>query len=443
MFSLSVAEHVPTVAQTVEILKRHTSEFGVPMDYDRMREYEAFYGMKAYKLKAQILRDACVQNLTPDDLTQTVFKDILRKLGVSTGLLMTQKNQVSVGADSLNAAISTGLYSDEVNNIMSMYNEASGASKAVSMFAKVYEKNSLSKELTYDSHRMIIVHPLWVPQNTGRIGAQEPGIMNFSKAVHDIFTVPKGYVYMEVDSGQIEPRIIQSAYLNDEILKRCTMLYNDAYYGYIHYCKVLTDAERYGSKDVKLTPIEITEEMKALRKKFKTFGNATMYGSTENVLHDPDKAAFIKYIGGHPNRIKWQKQIEAKLDRGTRVFESAFGTPVDITKGPSDSNYDKGSDAYYNHLVKCAINNPIQATGADLMRYSVSKADELLRTKAPKSHITQYVHDAGKFVIHEDDYDKVIDDLREITAYQVEGWIPIYAEAVEGIKAGDVPRFVA
>ena len=159
MFSLSVAERVPTVAQTVEILKRHTSEFGVPMDYDRMREYEAFYGMKAYKLKAQILRDACVQNLTPDDLTQTVFKDILRKLGVSTGLLMTQKNQVSVGADSLNAAISTGLYSDEVNNIMSMYNEASGASKAVSMFAKVYEKNSLSKELTYDSHRMIIVHP--------------------------------------------------------------------------------------------------------------------------------------------------------------------------------------------------------------------------------------------------------------------------------------------
>ena len=145
----------------------------------------------------------------------------------------------------------------------------------------------------------------------------------------------------------------------------------------------------------------------------------------------------------HPCQETACQVIQACYDGGVRVFESAFGTPVDITKGPSDSNYDKGSDAYYNHLVKCAINNPIQATGADLMRYSVSKADELLRTKAPKSHITQYVHDAGKFVIHEDDYGKVIDDLREITAYQVEGWIPIYAEAVEGIKAGDVPRFVA
>lgn len=442
MFRLSITEAIPTVAETVGVLTKYTQRFGVPMDYDRMREYEAYYGMKAYRLKQQILRYVGMSGFTPDELTANVFKDILRKLGVTTGLLMTQKNQVSVSTESLKAAIGTGLYSKEVNEILSMYNEAGAASKAVSMFAGVYEKNPISKELTYDNHRMIIVHPLWVPQNTGRIGAQEPGIMNFAKAVHDIFTVPKGYTYIEVDSGQIEPRIIQSVYLEDDILKRCTMLYNDAYFGYIHYCKFLTDTQRFGHKDIELVPIEITDEMHALRKKFKTFGNATMYGSTENVLNDPDKAAFIKYIGGHPNRLKWQKRIEAKLDRGVRIFESAFGTPIDITKGPSDSNYDKGTDAYYRHLVKCAINNPIQATGADLMRYSVKRADKLLQEKAPKSHILQYVHDAGKFAVHEDDYDRVIDDLREITAYQVEQWIPIYAEAEEGITVGDVQRFI-
>lgn len=442
MHTLSVTESIPSIDDTIATLTRHTERFGVPMDYDRMLEYEAYYDIKAYRLKSKILAYTGRTNISPEDLKPEVFKGILKDLNVRTGLLSTAKGEVSLGSESLEAAINTGLYPEETNEILQMYIQAGKASKIVGMFNKVYANNPIAKELTYDKHRMIITHPIWAPQNTGRIGAREPGIMNFSKEVHDIFTVPEGYTYIEIDSGQIEPRIIQSAYLGDEVLKKCTMLYNDAYFGYIHYCKFLTDYERYGGAVINLKPIEITDEMKALRKKFKTFGNATMYGSTENTLNDPDKAAFIKYIGGHPSRLKWVKQIEAQLDRGVRIFTSAFGTPVDITKGPSDANYDKGSNAYYKHLVKCAINNPIQSTGADLMRYSVRQADALLAAKAPKSYILQYVHDAGKFAVHEDDYSNVIDELKEITAYQVDNWIPIYAEAEEGVNPVNIPRFV-
>jgi hypothetical protein len=169
-----------------------------------------------------------------------------------------------------------------------------------------------------------------------------------------------------------------------------------------------------------------------------------MYGSTENIAKDPDKELFIKYIGGHPSRIKLQKSVEDMIERGERIFYTAFGTPIDITNGPSDSKYaDHSSNEYFKHLVRNAINNPMQGTAADMMRFSVLKADSLLRRKAPNSIILQYVHDAGKFMIAESDYDNIIDELKEITSYQVEDWLPIYCDPVEGVHPAELKRFIA
>jgi DNA polymerase I-like protein with 3'-5' exonuclease and polymerase domains len=289
---------------------------------------------------------------------------------------------------------------------------------------------------------MIVIRPDWVPQNTGRLGTANPGTMNLSKEISDIFTVPKGWIMVEVDSGQIEPRLIQSTIVKDPQLKKCTLMYNDAYYGYVHYCTILTDRER-NSGTLDLKPVEITEEMEKKRKKFKTFGNATMYGSTENNAGDKDKELFIRYIGGHPNRVALQSEVEKQINSGKRIFTTEFGTPINITKGPSENKYkDKTSNKYFSHLVRCAINNPIQGTAGDLMRESIFQADNLFRKKAPNSFILQYVHDAGKFAIHQSEYDKVIDQVKEITAYQIEDWIPIYSSVTEGVHEGAVKRFV-
>lgn len=429
---------IPTIQETISTLTAHTAKFGVPLDYDRMLEYEAYYIIRGTSLKKRIAQyvrpDKSYKDFKPDD-----FIRFLKAAGVSTGLLLTDKGEISLGADSLQSAINTGLYSEELVKIMSMYLDMGKCFKAVSVFKGVYEKFPVASLETWDNHRMIMTKPIWAPQNTGRIGAQEPGIMNFGHEIHDIFTVPKGFIYYEIDSGQIEPRIIQSAYLRDPQLKKCTMLYNDAYYGYVHFCKFLTAAERRsGTLDIQ--PIEITDEMKELRKKFKTFGNATMYGSTENILNDPDKDAFIKCIGQHPKRLEWVAQIERQLERGQILFPTAFGTMIDITHNVKTD--EKTAQQIFHDKVKRAINNPIQGTGADLMRYSVKRADELLKEKAPNSVILQYVHDAGKFAIHESDHDKVIDELKEITAYQVDDWIPIYS-GCEGLTPGELKRFVA
>ena len=85
--------------------------------------------------------------------------------------------------------------------------------------------------------------------------------------------------------------------------------------------------------------------------------------------------------------------------------------------------------------MKLAINNPIQGTGADLMRYSVRHVQDMLVTNSRKSRIINYVHDAVSLAVYEDDFDKVRPYLDDLVAYEVEGWIPIRLDLQIGREA--------
>lgn len=441
MLQLTRETSIPSLEKCCQILTEHNNKMGIPLDYDRMVEYYAYWNIQANERRKRIERYIGHQSTEP--LKDSTFLVWLDSVNVRTGLLSTDGGKVSLSGDSLKAAIATNLYSKEINMVMKLYSEYKDMAHLVSPFKKIILNCSISKIPTYDGHRMVFCRPDWIPQNTGRIGMQNPGLMNIAKELADIETVPPGWIYFTVDSGQIEPRIIQSVYLNDPQIKKCTMMYNDAYYGYVHYCTLLTNEQRQ-SRTLDIYPVELSETIKEKRKRFKTYGNAVMYGSTENKENDPDKEAFIKYIGGHPNRIKWQSKVEEQINRGVRVFKTVFGTEINITKGPSEFNYsDKFSNAYHAHLVRCAINNPIQGTAADLMRYSIGRANLLLLKKAPNSVILKYTHDSGTFAIHENDYNAVISELKEITSYQVEDWIPIYGDPQEGVKLNTkLPRLL-
>lgn len=438
MIEVSLKSNIPSIEDCCAILRSYTNEFGIPLDYDRLLEYYYYYSTQANERRIQVERYIGYKG---DSITDRQFIAWLTKNNISTGFLATKGGEISLSGESIQAVISTGLYSSEINTLLKIYGEWKDLSRLVAPFKSIIAEHEVSVQETYDNHRMIITHPEWVPQNTGRIGMSNPALMNIAKELADIETLPKGWVYLTVDSGQIEPRIIQSAFLNDPQIKKCTMIYNDAYFGYVHYCTILTEEERHsGSLDIK--PVELSDEIKAKREKFKTYGNAVMYGSTENREKDPDKEAFIRYIGGHRNRVTWQQEVEKKINSGKCIFETVFGTPIDITKGSSEDSYkDKTSNMYFKHLVRCAINNPIQGTAADLMRLSISRANSILARYATKSYILKYTHDSGTFAIHEDDYDKVADRLREVTSYQVADWIPIYGKAQEGIpQSGKLPR---
>ena len=62
------------------------------------------------------------------------------------------------------------------------------------------------------------------------------------------------------------------------------------------------------------------------------------------------------------------------------------------------------------------------------MRYSLLQASRLIMS-SKKSSIVAYVHDAGYFCVHEDEYEKIGHELEDIVAYQVDDWLPVHADA--------------
>lgn len=438
MLQVSLNDRPPSIETCLGILSSHNARFGIPLDYDRLLEYYAYYNLEATRMRKNIERaigfkSVIGEPMKPDDLLIW----IQRAGGTLDGFLKTAKGKISLNKDSIAAYLSTGLQPKHVYAVVNMFAEYNNTKSTVTLISGILDTHQILALPTYDGHRMAMARPTWSAQNTGRLGMSNPALINLSKKCKDVQTVPEGWVFIEVDSTQIEPREVQSSFIEDPLLKKCTLAYNDAYFGYLHYCTILTP-EDIMRGDAEIVPLEITEELQAKRKRLKTFGNAVMYGSTSNVDNDPVKAAFIERIGKHPTRVAKVKEMERKIMAGERIFYTAFGTPIDITKGPSDKNYpDKTSEAYMSHLIKCAINNPIQGTAADLMRISVAKANMLLATKAPNSFILKYTHDSGTFAVHESEYDKVANELKEITSYQVTDkngtkWIPIYGDVQEG-----------
>lgn len=444
MLTLSRDTKIPSIEDAQSILTYHTSRLGIPLDFDRLCEYTYYYMTEKHIKLERLLRYIAPTKSSYSDFKDTIMKDWLRSANISTGLLQTPGGGWSLSEESVNGAIRSGIYDAEKVAILQLYMEAKNDNGRYNTYKKLITDYPVCKMNTFDDHRMIIVRPTWVPQNTGRIGANNPGITNFPSTEKDIFTVPKGWILVEADSGQIEPRITQSWLLGDPVLKRCTMAYNDAYYGYVHYCTVLTQAER-NNPNTQITPLEVTEDMKAKRKKFKTWGNAVMYGSTRNKDGDPDFDLFVKYIGQHPGRVKKMEEISNLLDQGKNIFYTPFGTPIDISKSEKLSGYMSAQDEHHEKQ-KLAINNPLQGAAADLFRYSVSKANDIIiNSGCVNTVILKYVHDSGSFAVHENDYDKIGEQLAGVTAYQVDDWLPIYNDPHIGITQADssvIPRLI-
>ena len=425
MLSISLNEKVPSVKETLSILTNHTQDFGYFYDYDRMREYIFLFSRKANDIE-RLLKShlGCVSGKKIED----AIIEKLEQNGTIYGLIKTPGGSWSFNQESVALWLSTNETRDkEMVAIFKLYMAMKESRSAISLFEGILDKGSLMGAYSFEKRRMLRSYPVWSAQNTGRVAASNPPLQNITKSLQDIATVPYGYIKVETDSAQIEPCVVYSWQVINRLIKDLIIAYKDAYFGLLHY--VNADDSFTVDNNPAFELHEITDDLRKLRDHFKTLGNAVNYGSTANENNDPLKARYIKRIGQLPERVKMLENIKARVLAGDRIFHTAFGTPIDITAGPSEHKYtDKGSNAYLNHLIRCAVNNPIQGTAADLMRISVSRANKLLMTKAPNSYILGYVHDAGKFAIREDEYDKVEEGLKEIVSYQVEDWIPIRSD---------------
>ena len=359
-------------------------------------------------------------------------------LHADTSVFKMGKDGISLAADSIEQALESGALDDDATLLLKAYQKYSNLTKTRGTLVSLLQ-NPISNSPSADGHRMLIIRPEWAGQNTLRVAMKNPAIQNLNRLIQELQTVPKGYILLHTDSGQIEPRIIYSAFIRDPQIQALIRLYNDAYFGVLHYITMPESDILSGRLDFQ--KMEITDEMKESRSVIKRHNNAVMYGSTSNPTGDPIKGALIKRIGKHPMRTEWVGSLQEQLNRGVTVFKTAFGTPIDISKSDklTDGNLRAGS--VNEEMLRLAINNPIQGTSADLMRLSVYEANKILMNKAKKSYIINYVHDAGMFGIYEDEYDAIAKELGDIVSYDVEGWLPISAEPEFGRNHGKAGLF--
>ena len=421
--------YIPSVDETLGTLRMHNSMMPSFVDFDKVM-------MNINYLQVQI-----------ENISKPLFEVIGRPVGVNAGENMKAwlvrnedtsgfnfgKTGLSLDKPSIEAAFESQTLSEFGTDLVNVYQKYSNLTKTRGTLISLLQ-NPISNVPSCDGHRMLILKPLFEPQNTGRIGMQKPAIQNFPHAIQEITTVPEGFILLHTDSGQIEPRIVYSVYLKDPQIQALIRLYNDAYFGILHYITMPEEMIISGRTDFEKH--EITDEMQENRKKIKTYTNAVMYGSKSNPSGDPIKEAMINRIGKHPARMALVKKLTEQINAGIRTVYTAFGTPIDMNKSPKLADGAPTSDSLEDQLLKLAINNPIQGTAADLMRVSVYEANRIMMNKGKQSYIIDYVHDAGRFAIHENDYDKIADELGDIVHYEVDGWLPIYAEPEFGRNGG-------
>lgn len=433
----------PTVSAEVAnaILRKHTARGGVFIDLDRACDYKTYYHYELQKEAAKfgklLGRNAYVV------LPQTVKEDFAVFFPHEIQFLRKNLNDpysdLTTEAKELDKRIQQGMFSKDAITYLKNYTALSRLKKGIGS-CNSFLKAPILKAQSFEGHRMVLVRPIWTILNTGRQASKEPSVQNIAKNTADLITYPEHYKLLRYDSGQIEPRITWSHFLEDKLMKDLITGYDDAYFGQLQFI-LMSDEEMAAIRrgDRQLVLMEITQDIKDLRTDLKKL---SLIGTYDGGLDqfDPKLAnGYIKRIRNHPKRLEWMERVKAQVKSGQNIFYSAFGTPI-IPK--ENSKYSPGTKAWEGHVERCGINNPIQATAADLMNQSVYEQDKILREESSgKSWIGYYKHDEGCTYLHEDDYD-LEEKITGTTAYQVRDWIPIHNEVEVGMLSGKIPNYM-
>lgn len=429
-----------TPQQALDIIKYHTSKMGVFMDLDRIYELHGMLSMENKELRKKLRSITEKPSLNVDN-TDEVCQALIN-MGVYRRDLTVDK-KFSLSKATYNNVLTNEDYDDEIYEAVKTYMKYSSNKTRIGTF-KGYEKLPQSVELSFNNHRMVLARPDWRLLSTSRLQAFDPGIQGVARDYGDIITYPKGYILVRADSSQIEPRINWSYFLRDEVIIRLINAHADAYFGLLDYCLLNEHIfnELYKDSNYEYNILQISDELKDKRQMLKTLTNAGSYGSQHLGNIDPGlAAAFEKRIVNHPKRLALEREVsEICMNDENPVFYSAFGTPI----APDETaKYSKDSKAWKGHIERCGINNPVQATASDLMICSMNAAHNLIG-HFKDSAICYYKHDEGAFLLSEKDVEgtDIVEQLSDITAYNVKGWIPIPADPIIGVKKPTLPSYL-
>lgn len=429
-----------TPQDALGIVQAHTAKMGVFLDLDRIYEIHGILSMECKDIRTSLRKLSLNQTLNVNN------KDSVIDTAVSMGIDRREfliDNKPSLNAEVFMRLLNNPDVNDDCKEFIKLYATYSSNKNRIGTL-QGYEKLPRCVVLSYNKHRMVIAQPRWSLLSTSRLQASYPAIQGIARTYGDVVTHPDGYLLIRADSSQIEPRINFSYFLHDDLVVNLIKYYGDAYFGLLHFCLMTEDVWKacYADFESNFTPIEITDAMQEKRQDLKRLVNAGSYGSQHLDKIDPALAkSFDTRIVKHPKRLELEREVKAICDRDPNpTFYSAFGTPITPDE---TSKYTKGSKAWRGHVERCGINNPVQATASDLMICSVNAANNLLKG-FKDSAICYYKHDEGAFLISEKEAEgtDIVEQLSDITAYNVAGWIPIPADPIIGVKEPTLPSYL-
>lgn len=418
----------PTPEESCSLLSRMNVDHGIHVDYDLALEFMYYYNSTADYLDRRLSK---YLGLRSEMTSADVIKQIIRDKGIARYFPMTKTGEISLDSKGLDGILEGDYVDRELKWILKNYKEIKTRRVLINQFAMMFSVGIPCQELSWNNHRMLKIIPVWAIQNTGRFATTEPALHNFAGQVKDVITVPKGYVLFAVDSGQIDPRLTFSFKMPDKQIQYFINLHNDAYLGILQY--ILLPAADIASGRTDIPKMEITDEIMAMRKQLKTYINAVIYNS-DNDEGNRIKRLLIDRIGKHPMHVKWVNEVQEQMYQGKYVVETAFGYKVDVRDSQnSQGKYGSASEgSYQNHLLRSAINAPIQGTAADLHRLAIQDEYLYLLRKDSKSYIVTSIHDAIYTAVAEDTFDEEKEYLSHVPEYKIDGWVPIYSSAEVG-----------
>ena len=417
-----------------QILREHTARGGCFIDLDNAIDYRTYFMLEIEKGRKKLATEAKDHFF---DLSAKRMMDVMSiRYGQDRSLFLANledpRSKITTDKKILKPRIDEGYFSEAATEFLLEYLKYKGMETLNNNLRSYTMLPQLEIE-SFEGHRMGLARPEWTLQATGRIGSSNPNLQNIAKKLCDLITYPIDWTLVRADSGQIEPRIMYSDVIPDKLIKDLIILYDDAYYGMLLYMLMSAEDEMQHRNGKPLIKQEITEEMKQLRSQLKTMILAANYGGGLDGFDKRLAKGFINKIQQHPERQKLERKVRAQVfDEGVETFYSAFGSPI---TPESNQKYTRdGSKTWKNHVVRCGINNPIQATAADLMCESVYYLDKLIREEGSmKSWIGYYKHDESCTYLHKNDL-HLLEAVKNCTAYQVKDWIPIYADSHVGMK---------
>jgi len=427
MLNLTLKDGVPANT-AMSVLNRHIQKFGIIIDLDRCHDYISHF-IELYLSKVEEFDSWNHKvGVKPSNTAEMLLiaKTIygipeLKLLNPTTKKFTFDKKVRERLMNDINL-------SEEQRGYAKICNEMANYITKINNFKQWESLPKLKNVKTYDGNTALLARPTPNLLATMRIGLSNPSFQNIDRDLMDIVSYLKGQLLIYADSGQIEPRIKWSYFTKDDFICDLIRLYNDAYYGLLHYI----------TSDPNDTKLEKKDLNKDNRDKLKTLLLATGYGSSGALFDTYLVSCTERRLKNHPAVIEWEERVRKYVVNGGETFYAPFGTA--ITPEETDT-YKRNTQGWGNHLFRCGINNPVQGAAAELMNISICEADKILSRDVKYkdlASIAAYQHDAGYFYISEDENPSIIERLQGCLAYQVEDWIPIYSEGRIGRKPSKI-----